>query len=704
MCKHLPSLSKPPLLSGSSATDKREHLKTYFTETWELYESLFSLINDDSAYYLRPEPLRHPLIFYYGHTAVFYINKLMLGKYINDRVDADLESICAVGVDEMSWDDLKPGNYQWPEVAKVRKYRDKVKALISNIIDTMPLELPIRKDSLAWIILMGVEHERIHIETSSVIMRMMDLKYLDHKPDWQSCKEAASAPENRLLGVSGTTLTLGKPASNDTYGWDNEYGELPVQIEDFKASEFLVSNAEFMTFIEAGGYRDPKYWTEEGQSWLSFTQAKMPRFWSYHDGQYWQRNLVDEMPLPMDWPVEVNYLEAKAFCNWKSEILAGTKEFVRLPTEAEWQLLRNQLDTDLPDWATAPGNINLEHFASSCPVNTFPQGQFYDVIGNVWQWTESPIDGYEGFEVHPLYDDFSTPTFDGKHNLIKGGSWISTGNEATRDSRYAFRRHFFQHAGFRYVSSPKAEIPVVPVNCYETQQDISQMLWHHYNTNTTENDLTQLASLAISLEVTKGKALDIGCGTGRLAFELAREFNQVDGIDFTARHIQHALQLKEQGTLRYAINVEGELQSFHEVTAEDFDFASIADKLNFVQGDGHNLKPQFKDYDLIVCHRVLDQVYNPREFLAKMTERLNSGGLLLLSCAWQWQDGNVEQDNWLGGIKRDGENLTSVEGVIEILGNDFTLVKQESVETRMHINPRRTELFCNDVLVFRKED
>jgi hypothetical protein len=58
---------------------------------------------------------------------------------------------------------------------------------------------------------------------------------------------------------------------------------------------------------------------------------------------------------------------------------------------------------------------------------------------------------FTGFEVHPIYDDFTMPTFDDKHNMIKGGSWISTGNLRIPQSRYAFRRHFFQHAGFRLV-------------------------------------------------------------------------------------------------------------------------------------------------------------------------------------------------------------------------------------------------------------
>ena len=127
---------------------------------------------------------------------------------------------------------------------------------------------------------------------------------------------------------------------------------------------------------------------------------------------------------------------------------------IRLPTEAQWYRLYDQhVEQEPADWETAPGNVHLEHWASSCPVDHFSHNGLYDVIGNVWQWTESAIDGFDGFKVHPIYDDFSVPTFDGQHHLMKGGSWISTGNEAIRDSRYAFRRHFYQHVGFRYVES-----------------------------------------------------------------------------------------------------------------------------------------------------------------------------------------------------------------------------------------------------------
>jgi 5-histidylcysteine sulfoxide synthase/putative 4-mercaptohistidine N1-methyltranferase len=694
-------LDKPPLLTGSDVENKRAELKAYFEQTWELYESLFSLINEDEAFVLRPEPLRHPLIFYYGHTAVFYINKLLLGKFIQNRVDNQIESVCAVGVDEMSWDDLSPGNYQWPSVEAVSEYRDQVKGTVLDLIDDMPLTLPITQDSLAWVILMGCEHERIHIETSSVIMRMLDTDYLTSSNTWKDCPDLGTAPNNALLRVAGQSLVLGKPDSNETYGWDNEYGQLPIDVSDFSASQYLVSNQEFMAFVDAAGYQTPSYWTEEGQSWLAFTKSEMPRFWRRKKGQYWQRNLTEEILLPLNWPVEVNYLEAKAFCNWKD---STSDDFVRLPTEAEWQVLRDQLHTDLADWDKAPGNINLEHFASSCPVDTFKQTEFYDVIGNVWQWTESPIDGYEGFKVHPLYDDFSTPTFDGQHNLIKGGSWMSTGNEATRDSRYAFRRHFHQHSGFRYVSSQHRKVPITAVTKCEMQTDIGRLLHHHFgiNSHQADHDLQQILHLVKPYLTSNDKVLDLGCGAGRLAFELAKTSGHVDGIDFTARHIQHCLDLKEQGQLRYAMPTQGEIFDFHEVTLENLGFEQSPENLHFAQGDGLNLKPQFSDYDLAICYRVIEFSYHPQILLQQLSQRIKAGGVVVLGSSYAWDLSITDMAHWIGGFKRNGENLSSEAHLFEIMSPEFELLQETQVTSQFELDQRTSQTANNHITIWRK--
>ena len=302
-------------LSGNDTEHKRQELKLAFNHTWELYESLFAVINNDKAYFVKAEPLRHPLIFYFGHTATFYINKLKLGKYIDQRINPHFESMFAVGVDEMSWDDLDDTHYQWPSVDEVKQYRDSVKSLVNTFIDDLPLALPITEDDPAWVILMGIEHERIHLETSSVIIRQLPIEDVMSTSQWPSCPDRGAAPDNSLLSVSGGHIALGKTEEENTYGWDNEYGSQTYQVSDFKASKYLVSNQEYMAFFNAEGYRHQRFWEEEGKAWLAYTQAEMPRFWRKRDGQWFQRNLTDEIPLPLNWPVEVNQLEAKAFCN-----------------------------------------------------------------------------------------------------------------------------------------------------------------------------------------------------------------------------------------------------------------------------------------------------------------------------------------------------------------------------------------------------
>lgn len=239
---------------------------------------------------------------------------------------------------------------------EVQQYRNDVKNLVNKVIDELPLTLPINDNDPAWVILMGIEHERIHLETSSVIIRQLPLSDVTPSPLWPSCPDMHTAPENRLLSVSGGHVTLGKTEEENTYGWDNEYGSQSYQVAGFKASKYLVSNQEYLAFVKADGYRHLRYWDDEGKAWLAYTQATMPRFWRKKDGQWFQRNLTAETPLPLNWPVEVNQLEAKAFCNWKAE---QEQLSIRLLTEAEWYLLRQNIDSDSPQWMKPPAILSL---------------------------------------------------------------------------------------------------------------------------------------------------------------------------------------------------------------------------------------------------------------------------------------------------------------------------------------------------------
>jgi len=666
---------RTPRLDGHDDATMRRTLGDYFHATFTRYETLFNTLVCDEAYYKKPIPLRHPLIFYSGHTATFFINKLLLAGLISERINPTFESMFSVGVDEMSWDDLNAANYAWPTVSELADYRHQVRAVVDRVIREAPLTLPIDWENPWWAIVMGIEHEQIHLETSSVLMRQHDLQYVQPLPEFLPCTTAGEAPANTLLPVPAGSTRLGKPRTSPTYGWDNEYAGREVDVAEFQASQYLVSNREFAEFVDAGGYRDAPFWEEEGLAWRHYTNAMHPTFWVHSDTGWTLRLMAQEIPMPWDWPVEVNYHEAKAFCHWKA---AKTGQKVRLPTEDEWYRLYDVAGmTELPATHKANANLHLDHFASSCPVTMFRHGDFYDVVGNVWQWTETPIYPFEGFEVHPVYDDFTTPTFDGRHNLIKGGSWISCGNEALRSSRYAFRRHFFQHAGFRYVVSD--DTATAPNTYYESDKQLSEYAEFHYGDeyHGVANFPKALAEIGIAAMSGRSActALDLGCATGRATFELARHFERVTGVDFSARFINLGVQLAEQGSIRYTLADEGELVSYKTRRLADMGLDHIRHKVEFFQGDACNLKPIISGYDFILAANLIDRLYNPAQFLRTIHERLNVGGILMLASPYTWLEEHTKREDWLGGFKKDGESYTTLDGLKEILGTHFRLLQ-----------------------------
>ncbi|CAG5135894.1 unnamed protein product [Candidula unifasciata] len=684
----------------------KQQITDYFNNSYDLNESIFLGLKDETVFYKCPDRLRLPLVFYYGHTAAVYVNKLMLVGLIKERINLDFETIFETGVDEMSWDDTENyrmgGSYKWPAMSKVVEYRRAVRNLILKVIEDTPLVLPVTMESPWWALMMGMEHERIHLETSSVLIRQLPKDMVECPEGYKYGPLKTIRSCNKWLRIKELeNVSQNKPADFPSYGWDNEYGEVVCNVPPFEASQFLTTNAAFLEFVERGGYMSQDLWTEEGWMWVQYRQARHPSFWVCDQGcksgcgadlasyshcklnfgqlnevknglerhkkakhsNYKLRVMFNDVDMPWDWPVEVNYHEAKAFCKWKGQ-------GYRLPIEAEHHAMRGpQLPTlagtasDIIFQEEINANLNLQ-YGSSTPVNMFPptKAGFYDVFGNTWEWMEDHFNGLDCFNSHFLYDDFSSPCFDGKHNVILGGSWISTGDAASRFGRYAFRRHFFQHSGFRLARSltEKVDLPARVVDtevfvlgsgvqankpCLDSDLQVVHVKSTHaaYNLDTLEalEGILELefgyresfAAVVADLcknycsffHVSTSSAVHLGSATGRGSFELSKHFCRVLGVETCGRLIDAAMRLKAERYILY--KGAKEIRIGDKYNLDRIVFKQLTWIPNEV--DSHDL--------VLITH--LDRVQNPKAWLVRLWEITKPKGIVVIAS----KDGNWDK-------------------------------------------------------------
>jgi 5-histidylcysteine sulfoxide synthase/putative 4-mercaptohistidine N1-methyltranferase len=755
-------ISSLPLIDLSQCS--RQDVLDYFDNTWTLTEVLFSALQGEEPFFCSPyHELRHPQIFYYGHTAAVYINKLRVAGILDAPINDYFEQIFETGVDEMSWDDMSKNQMTWPSFKEVHAYRRTVYNTIKQIIETHPAfepkNLPITQQSPAWAVFMGFEHERIHLETSSVLFRELPVHLLRRPEQWPPYhpfadkssthppQQGVDYPANQMIAMPAGDLTLGKPQDWPSFGWDNEYGQRSLRVRPFRASQYLVSNGEFYEFVTADGYREQRYWTEEGWQWRKFRNVKWPTFWVAYGPaglqQYKLRTCFEIIDMPWSWPADVNYHEAKAYCAWRSE-QEGTDMPYRVITEAEHNRMRDQscfdetagtardavMTTDGHNMINAKSmNLNLAYGAQS-PVDALlpTSAGFHDVFGNVWQWCEDDFNPLSDFRVHYMYDDFSTPCFDGKHNMLLGGSFISTGDEASIWARFHFRSHFSQHAGFRLVCSDDGDPSCDAVklsaadstsNVYESQQMLNDYLLLHYGS--AEDTMpysfgprdaidfpARCAKLvlgsATQLGIKTERAIDIGCSVGRAVFELARTYKEVVGIDLSESFIEAANTLKREGKLDYFRKDEGELGKTLTAT---IDSAIDRNRTTFRQADACALPPDLVGFDAVLLANLLDRLPSPKACLGRMGGYLGlvrPGGLLVVMSPYTWMEQFTPIDAWLGGYKRDGSALSSKDGIRAALGEAFELVTEEDMPLLIREHARKYQYIVTQVTVWRRKE
>lgn len=731
--------SLPP---PDTARCSRQGLIDYFDNGWTLTELLFSALRTGEAFFRPPyHALRHPLIFYYGHPAAVFVNKLRVAGLLDAPVDPYLEQIFETGVDEMSWDDLARDDLPWPSIREVHAYRARVHTTVLRLLGDHPAlgpgHPPILRGDPLWAILMGCEHERIHLETSSVLIRELPADLVRRPPEWPPLHPSArrfvggsergapgpgrDEPRAELIPVAAGTVTIGKPAAWPSFGWDNEYGARVAPVRAFAAGRRLVRNHELFEFVRAGGYAERRFWTDEGWRWRSFRNAKWPTFWvpvgpaGLH--RYALRTCFELVEMPWDWPAIVNYHEARAYCAFRTERDRPPAPY-RPITEAEHHRLRDP---------GVRGNIDLS-FGSEGPVEAFAptRAGFHDVFGNVWEWCEDHFHPLPGFAVDPLYDDFSAPCFDGEHQMILGGSFVSTGDEASAYARFHFRPHFFQHAGFRLVRSDDGDPtcdavrlggPAAATDPYETRRLLGEYMTLHFGADAdampyADGPVAALGfpircarlvlAAARELGVRTGRALDVGCAVGRAAFELARGFEAVVGVDLSALFIEAAQALRRDGSLEYFLKEEGELGATRRAAVEpEIDRSRVS----FLRADACALPLDRVGFDAVLVANVLCRLPRPAALLARMggpRGLVRPGGLLVLSSPYTWLEEFTPRDAWLGGFERDGAPVRSSDGVRALLGEEFELMRELNMPLVIREHARKYQYIVAHGMVFRR--
>jgi 5-histidylcysteine sulfoxide synthase/putative 4-mercaptohistidine N1-methyltranferase len=700
------------------ATCTSDSVLAYFDNTWILTEILFSSLKTEAAFLIPPyHGLRHPLIFYYAHPVTFYVNKLRVAGLIDSPLNPYFEQLFETGVDEMTWDDISKNEMEWPSLQEVHEYRravyQKVRSLIETHPDLKPGHPVITSSHPLWALFMGFEHERIHLETSSVLIRELPLTCVQRPLQWPALathNSSPSSPTNRLISVEEDRVTLGKPDTVNTFGWDNEYGKKEVLVPKFEASAQLISNGEFLEFVRLGGYNEKAYWTEIGWKWCSQTHSLFPAFWvpkgpqGIHD--YALRTLFEVIDLPLDWPAIVNFHEAKAYANWRTQADNSFMPY-RLLTEAEHHRLRS---------FGSGANLNLK-LGSESPVQSQEHElPFNDVFGNVWQWCEDHFYALPGFKIHPFYEDFSTPCFDSQHQMILGGSFVSTGDEATYWARFHFRPHFFQHSGFRLVRSQRDTLAAQ--SGYEGSQILNPYLLLHFGSpqETVSYPLTSHSALRFPQRCAEllvdwmrrknqptNRVIDVGCAVGGAVFTLAESFQEALGVDLSSTLIEAAKTLKQKGYLNYEKVEEGEITTplVAQVHSE-----LARERSHFRQADAGSLPSELFGFDAVLLANLLCRVPSPRTVLQRMSgERglLRSGGILVITTPFTWLEKFSPKEVWLGGYQKNGEPIFSEPVLKNLLENDFILLERTEMPLLIREHARKFEYIVPLVTVWQKK-
>jgi ergothioneine biosynthesis protein EgtB len=272
------------------------------------------------------------------------------------------------------------GTLSRPPLAEIYAYRAYVDEHLLKLLPDLP-------ESLLPLLELGLQHEQQHQE-----LLVTDIKYILSTnpllPVYQApgadLPRAAQLPESQYLAVPEGFYTLGYQGKG--FCFDNELNSHPVWLPGFSAQNRLVTNQEYLAFMEAGGYRDFRHWLGEGYDLAQKEKWDAPLYWVKQEDGWYRFTLQGLQPLDGNAPVShVSFYEAAAYAQWAGK---------RLLTEFEWEALSQV-------YRAPAGNFLESGVYEPLPAAPGRDGECYQLLGDGWEWTNSAYLPYPGYAAAP---------------------------------------------------------------------------------------------------------------------------------------------------------------------------------------------------------------------------------------------------------------------------------------------------------------
>ena len=411
----------------------------WFEAVWQRSDELFALI-PESHWLERPIALRHPFLFYLGHLPAFAWNQICRGALGGGHLDQRLDQLYERGIDPEDEVAVVPRSSDyWPTVAETLDYRDKVRRAITGSID----EVLSREGDLLCdrgrVLHLVIEHELMHHETLLYLLAAAPSGMVT-RPSRVAAPVSGAGKAAEMVSIDAGQVTIGAAWEDLGFGWDNEFGQLVVDLPSFRIDSLPVRNSDWYSF-----------WQRAGDASL------FPQSWIRDGEQLLVRTVFGPVPFELaeGWPVQVTGDQARRYC---------AAQGGRLPTEAE--LYRAAYTTPAGEvrrypWGEEPpapqhGCFDFAGW-SPAPVGSAPAGAsawgVEELVGNGWEWTCSPFRPLPGFVPWArTYPGYSADFFDDAHDVVFGGSWATDVTLLRPSFRNWYRRNYpYPFTSFRVV-------------------------------------------------------------------------------------------------------------------------------------------------------------------------------------------------------------------------------------------------------------